>query len=99
MIRGGMLAGRMVDLTFYQNHVARGTSGAIMLEVAWQVEGNVLSITHRDAIPEAARCPVDQVGTYNLAFSPDCTTVTATSITDLCEHRRRTLHQLQGRRQ
>jgi hypothetical protein len=99
MVRGGVLAGRMVDLTFYQNHVARGTSGAIMLEVEWHVDGNVLSITHRDSIPEAARCPVDVVGTYNVAFSPDCSSVTATSITDLCEHRRRTLDQLEGHRQ
>jgi hypothetical protein len=99
MVRGGVLAGRMVELTFYPNHVARGTSGAIMLEVSWEVEGNTLSIIHRDSLPPAAACRLDQVGTYSFDFSSDCGTVNSRSLTDTCEHRRRTLDALQLRRQ
>ena len=36
MIPGGILAGRMVNLTFYQGGMARGNSGSIVLEVTWQ---------------------------------------------------------------
>jgi hypothetical protein len=98
MVQGGVLAGRMVELTFWDNAVARGTSGAIMLEVAWETEGGTLTIVHRDSIPPAAACRVDQVGVYSLVFSDACSRVVATSVDDSCEHRRRTLHDLHARR-
>lgn len=99
MIQGGMLAGRPVELTFYDNGTARGVSGAIILDQAWTLEGNSLTVRHIDSVPPAAACPVEQVGIYSIEFSGDCNTVTATSVTDPCEHRRRTLHGLRVRRQ
>jgi hypothetical protein len=99
MIPGGILAGRMVELTFYENGMARGTSGSIVLDQSWEREGNVVSIVHVNAIPPAAACRVDYVGRYSLAFDEDCNSVVATSIEDLCEHRRRTLDGLRARRQ
>ena len=99
LIRGGVLAGRMVELTFWDNHVARGTAGAIMLEVSWEFEQGVLSIIHRDSLPPAAACRLDQVGRYRVEFSADCRSALVSSIDDSCEHRRRTLDALQTRRQ
>jgi len=99
MIRGGMLAGRMVSLTFYSEGLARGMSGQIRLDVEYQYEDNTLTIVHHDADPPPAGCPVSQVGVYRLDFSPDCGNVTAYSVSDPCEHRRRTLDRLRARRQ
>ena len=99
MIPGGILAGRMVDLTFYPNGMARGTSGSIVLDQSWQREGDVISIVHVNAIPPAAACRVDYVGRYSLTFEEACNAVIARSIEDLCEHRRRTLDGLRARRQ
>lgn len=99
MIPGGPLAGRPLDLTFYQGGTARGTSGVVVLDQNWQRSGDVVSIDHVNAIPPAAACPVGVVGRYTLSFGSDCNTVQATSIEDGCEHRRRTLSGLQARRQ
>ncbi len=98
LVQAGVLAGRPVELTFWENGICRGTSGSIMLEVAWEVEGNELSIIHRDSIPPAAACRTELVGRYSLNFSADCSSLQVMGIEDLCEHRRRTLHALRGRR-
>ena len=100
MIPGGMLAGRLVDLTFYDNGTARGTSGNIMLEVSWEEpQQGQIAISHINAHPAAAGCPAGQVGIYNFTFQGDCNTAVAQAVQDSCEHRRRTLDGLQGRRQ
>jgi len=99
MIPGGILAGRMVELTFYDNGMARGTSGSIVLDQSWEREGNVITIVHMNAIPPAAACRVEFVGRYSLSFGADCNSVVASSIEDPCEHRRRTLDGLRARRQ
>lgn len=99
MIPGGILAGRMLELTFYDNGMARGSSGSIVLDQSWTREGNVVSIVHVNSIPPAAACRVDYVGQYNLDFAEDCNSVFATSVEDLCEHRRRTIDGLRARRQ
>lgn len=99
LIPGGILAGRMIELTFYDNGMARGTSGSIVLDQTWEREGDVVSIVHVNSIPPAAACRVDYVGRYTLAFSEGCNAVVASSVEDLCEHRRRTLDGLNARRQ
>jgi hypothetical protein len=99
MIPGGVLAGRPVELTFYQGGTARGISGSVVLDQSWQRSGDVLSVSHINAIPPAAACPAGVVGRYTLAFGSECNEVRASSIEDGCEHRRRTLDGLQARRQ
>jgi hypothetical protein len=99
MIPGGPLAGRPLELTFYQGGMARGTSGVVVLDQSWQQNGDVVSIDHVNAIPPAAACPAGVVGRYTLSFGADCNSVQAVSIEDGCEHRRRTLSGLQARRQ
>jgi hypothetical protein len=98
MIPGGPLAGRPLDLTFYQGGAARGTTGVVVLDQSWQRNGDVVSIDHVNAIPPAAACPAGVIGRYTLSFGSDCNTVSATSIEDGCEHRRRTLNGLQAQR-
>ena len=99
VIPGGILMGQPVTLTFYENGMARGTSGNIILDVGWQRQGNELSIVHQAAVPPAAGCRVDQVGRYTISFEGDCSSVVSRSLEDTCEHRRRTLDGLRVIRQ
>lgn len=91
VVPAGPMTGRVLSMSFFEDHRAQGICDSITLNSTWQRTGDRVEVIDVSATPPFARCDPNLVGRYVLEFAADCQSVHAVSGEDPCAHRRQAL--------
>ena len=99
-VPGGPFAGSQLDWTFSAGGTTLGAiAPATTINGTWALAGTTVSLTDTSSTPTTIACPSAQVGTYTVAFSQSCATVSFTLGTEPCAGRQVVVSGFNGTRQ